>query len=152
MKIAVTGHRKLDHSLDKVIESVCKTIAVIQPSLVITGMAVGFDQAVALACIQSGTPFEAAVPFKGQESIWPEDAQQVYREILEQAQKVTVVSIGTYAAWKMHARNGYMIKNADIIIGYCRPTETKGGTFEAMKLASSYPEKKIINIYPMITK
>lgn len=150
MKIAVTGHRRLDHPLDDVIEAMVKTINILQPTSVLTGMAVGFDQAVALACIQTGVAFEAAVPFKGQESIWPQDAQDVYNEILSKASKVTVVSPGAYAAWKMHARNGYMVKSADIIVGYMRPSETKGGTFEAMKLACQ-TSKKVINLYQLMT-
>lgn len=149
MKIAVTGHRRLDHSLDDVIEAMVKTINILQPTSVVTGMAIGFDQAVALACIKTGVPFEAAVPFKGQESHWPQDAQDVYNEILTQASKTTIVSPGPYAAWKMHARNGYMVKSADVVVGYMRPTETKGGTFEAMKLAAA-SNKKIVNLYQLM--
>jgi len=152
MKIAVTGHRRLDHDLNIVIEKFSKALETLKPEIVITGMAIGFDQAVALACLNTGTPFEAAIPFKGQEVLWPQDAQEAYQEILSQASKVTIVSTGNYAAWKMHARNAYMIKNTDVIIGYCRPSETKGGTFEALKLANSLPNKKVINLYSILSK
>ena len=63
MKIAVTGHRRLDHDLNKIIEKFSKALETLKPELVITGMAIGFDQAVALACLNTGTPFEAAIPF-----------------------------------------------------------------------------------------
>lgn len=152
MIVGVTGHRDLKHPLDEVIETFGWFLQTLKPKLVITGMAIGFDQAVVLACLKHDFPYEAAVPCDGQERLWPEEAQVGYQEMLSQAEKVTNVSPGKYAAWKMHARNGYIIKKCDLLIAYCHPSTTQGGTFQAIKLAQSTKGKQIINMFDYVGK
>lgn len=152
MIISCTGHRTLSHPLDEVIETFGWFLQNFKPKYVITGMAIGFDQAVALACLKYEVPFEAAVPFIGQESLWPEDTQAAYREILALAQKTTVVSPGKYAAWKMHARNAYMVNNGNLVVAYCKPNTTSGGTYQAVKLAQSTKGKHMINMFDLVGK
>jgi uncharacterized phage-like protein YoqJ len=52
-----------------------------QPDQVVSGMALGWDQAVAAACVMLDIPFIAAIPFWGQEERWPQEAQDRYRRL-----------------------------------------------------------------------
>jgi hypothetical protein len=54
-------------------------------------------------------PFIAAVPFAGQESMWPPEGQREYNNLLARAITVHVVTPGGYSAAKMQARNEWMV-------------------------------------------
>lgn len=82
------------------------------PDQVITGMALGWDTAVAQACDAMGIPFIAAVPFEGQESRWQDDQQAEYRRLLDKAVKIAYISPGPYAPELMHIRNEWMVDNS----------------------------------------
>lgn len=81
----------------------------LQPKLVIQGMALGFDQALGWACVELEIPLVAAIPFKGQENLWPYEEQTRYRELLKHAIGIHFVCDPGYAAWKMHERNKWMV-------------------------------------------
>lgn len=150
--ISVTGHRTLKHPIDDVIDTFGWFLENFKPELVCTGMAVGFDQAVALACLKYNIPFEAAVPCDGQETLWPTEVQEGYRELLGAAQKVTVVSPGKYAAWKMHARNAYLVRRGNPIVAYLEPGSTSGGTAACVKVAQGTKGKQVINMFGLVGK
>jgi hypothetical protein len=77
MILAATGHRpdKLggyDLSIYRKLVGLAYSYLRKQtPDVVISGMALGWDQAVAEAAVKASTPFIAAIPFRGQESKWP---------------------------------------------------------------------------------
>ena len=75
-----------------------------------SGMALGWDTAFALACLRLRIPLIAAVPFTGQERRWPQKSQEQYHELLRKAVEVVTVSPGGYEAAKMLQRNEYMVK------------------------------------------
>lgn len=54
----------------------------------ISGMALGWDQAVADACILLGIPFIAAIPFKNHGNNWPKASRDHHAELLKSAKKV----------------------------------------------------------------
>ena len=58
------------------------TFKKLNPSEVISGMALGWDMALAQAAINLGIPFIAAVPFIGQENMWIKKTQEYYKELL----------------------------------------------------------------------
>lgn len=123
MKIyAVTGHRpeKLGGYLFEAEERRLKLARAYftadRPDQIITGMALGWDTAVALAAVDLGIPFIAAVPFKGQEGQWFPNAQKRYRDLLRAACDVVVVSAGGFTAEKMMIRNEWMVDRADKVI------------------------------------
>lgn len=113
--IAVTGHRpdKLGgydrDTFDWLRYYADRVLAEIKPSGVITGMAQGWDQAVASAAMLKHVPFYAYVPCTGQETVWPEPAQIRYRSLLKRAADVIVVTPGSYTPHAMHARNEAMV-------------------------------------------
>lgn len=151
MKIGCTGHRNLDHDQTKIEEVFQWFLNSFKPELVITGMALGYDQLCAVSCLEMQVPFEAAVPFAKQQSKWPLVAQETYSTIISGASKITVVSTGEYAAWKMHARNAYIVNNSHVIVGYLNPKKHSGGTFQTMQMAS-LQKKPTYNIYEILEK
>lgn len=106
-----------------------------RPSEVISGMALGWDTAVARAAIRVGTPLLAAVPFVGQERRWPAQAQETYHAILRRAQVVKVVCPGGYDPAKMHKRNAWMVDNSTTLIALWDGTD--GGTAGCVRYAKS---------------
>lgn len=116
----------------------------LQPTKVITGMAIGFDQLVADVCIKMNIPFVAAVPFDGQENMWPEFAKQRFYKLLLQAQEIVVVNDGTYAAWKLLKRNEWIVNNSDALV--CYMVERRTGTKHCVEFA----EKKKKSIYNIV--
>jgi uncharacterized phage-like protein YoqJ len=103
------------------------------PSEFISGMALGWDTACALACLSLGIPLVAAVPFEGQESKWPEDSQRVYRWILSRAARVEIVCPGAYGSYKMQARNQWMVDRCDKILALW--DGSNGGTANCINYA-----------------
>jgi uncharacterized phage-like protein YoqJ len=102
-------------------------------SVCYSGMALGWDQAVALACMDLNIPFIAAVPFEGQESAWPAQSQKEYQRILSAATKVAEVCAPGYAAWKMQTRNEYMVDHGRLLVALW--DGTTGGTANCVEYA-----------------
>jgi len=148
--IAGTGHRPKvlggygNDTLLPIIELLCETLTKLRPDKVISGMALGFDQALALAAIKLHIPFIAAVPHDGQESIWPESAQRKYKFILDRAETVAVICPGEYAREKMQKRNEWMVDNADLVLALWNGQP--GGTANCINYARK-TGKKIMNLY-----
>lgn len=112
---------------------------------VLTGMALGFDCAVAISCIKLNIPFIACIPFKGQELKWTQLWQDVYKRILDKAKRIKIVSPGGYAAEKMHYRNEYLIDHSEYILTFYNG-DKYGGTYSCLKYAK-FLNKPMCNIY-----
>lgn len=153
---AATGHRPprlgLDYSdgarqkLTAFAEKVLRKLSP-APAAVITGGAQGWDQAVALACMNLGVPFWVAVPFAGQESKWPLAARLFYHALLEKAARVHVVCEGGYSASKFVTRDHWMVDHADTIIALMDDKPEKSGTRHTVEYAISLA-KPVINCWP----
>jgi uncharacterized phage-like protein YoqJ len=155
LTLAFTGHRppklsgylpEVDHCLFQLAYHVlthCK------PDKVISGMALGWDMAVAQAAITMGIHTIAAVPFVNQQAKWPEHSQNRYAAILKKCSKVIVVTEGPYAAWKMQTRNVWMVENSHKLCALWDGTE--GGTGNcitaAFKKMDKDPEYSIFNVW-----
>ncbi|MBB5986016.1 SLOG family protein [Sphingobium lignivorans] len=116
--LAVTGHRpdKLGGYGPEAKEKLCNfaetVLAELCPRKVITGMALGWDQAVAKACILFDIPFVAALPFPDHGSNWPEEARRIHGFLLDHAVE-TIVVCRTYSTTAMQLRNMEMVDRAD---------------------------------------
>lgn len=66
------------------------------PDVVISGMALGWDQALAMAAITRGIPCDAYLPCHGQESRWPAESRDRYRWILERCRSIRYIHDGPY--------------------------------------------------------
>lgn len=139
MILSFTGHRpeKLGGYEDAVKRRLClfahRIIARAQPSCVISGMALGWDQAVAEAALLAGVPVTVAVPFEGQELKWPPRSQAVYRELLAASRSIVYVCDPGYAPWKMQRRNEWMVDNSDALVALWDGSD--GGTANCVNYA-----------------
>lgn len=122
--ICVTGHRpdKLGgycDSTDRMLFAFAKEVLSRVPRenlTVITGMALGWDIAIAEACHDGGIPFIAAVPCEEQEKLWASHSQQKYYDLLLKAKEIKVVSEGPFAYRKMQIRNEWMVDHSKAVI------------------------------------
>jgi len=120
--IAGTGHRpeKLGGYSNTVRERLTDLAAAYlssrNPTKVISGMALGWDTAIALAAIKLHIPLIAAVPFKGQESRWQLPDRERFNYILSVASEIVIVSDGGYSASKMMVRNAWMVDHCDRLL------------------------------------
>ena len=150
MIICGTGHRpnKLggysQEAFDKLVQLASTWIINNSPSIVISGMALGWDQALAQAAINCNVSLYAAVPFKNQEAAWPKESKIYYGKLIELASKIIIVSEGTYTPYKMQVRNEWMVDNCDKVLAIW--DGTKGGTYNCIKYAEKL-NKEIINLH-----
>lgn len=111
---------------------------------VVSGMALGWDQALVQAAINLNIPVLAAIPFIGQESKWPAESQKYYQELLDKCSEKVYVNLPGYAAWKMQKRNEWMANYCDVILALFDGSQ--GGTANCIKYAEK-KNKRVINLY-----
>lgn len=139
MILGVTGHRpdKLGGYGPPVrnllVECCIFALDSYKPDRVITGMALGFDMAVANACTILKIPYVAAVPFEGQESRWPMQSQSEWRSLIAQAQQVVYVCEPGYDNKKMQIRNEWIVDNCTHLMSL--HDGSPGGTNNCVKYA-----------------
>ena len=144
-----TGHRYLNGKLptltqmERLEDMIVAILKRDRPDQVISGMAIGFDTAVARAAIKIEVPLIAAVPFQGQHIKWPSHVQLEYHGMLEKATKVVVVSEGFYSARKLQIRNEWIVDNSDIL--YALWDGGNSGTGNCVRYADG--KVKIINLW-----
>jgi uncharacterized phage-like protein YoqJ len=155
MILAITGHRpdKLDNDYSytkpiskRLYEIFMEEISMRRPDKCISGMAQGVDTIFANAAIKSGISLIAAIPFKGQESMWPESAKKIYYTILGHPLTTSkIICDGGYHPSKMQTRNMWMVDNCDELIAVWNGSP--GGTANCRNYAIKM-NKTIINIDP----
>jgi uncharacterized phage-like protein YoqJ len=153
--LGITGHRPkslnlpydiYDPAYNLLGTAIINRIEEIKPDSIITGMALGVDQLVAVVATELKIPFVAAVPFQGQENIWPAQSQHFYKELLTKAEKVVIVSEGGYSAEKLYLRNEYIVDNSDVLLAVWNG-QLSGGTYAAMQYAVQQ-NKRIVVVNP----
>ena len=168
VRVALTGHRpnKIFNSLPysevnyQKLVSFCKHACSHLGSKhgefrVTSGMALGFDQAFADAAQELKIPVMAAVPFKGQERLWPASSQKRYNRLIAGSTKVhvcTEVDLENYSevVKALHSRNEVMIKHCDILVALYNGDQS-GGTAHAVRSAQA-AGKEVINIWDQWVK
>lgn len=113
---------------------------------VYTGMAQGWDQDVACACIRAELPFVACVPFAGQERFWTPDAQEDHAAILSRAKRVNVLASQPQskaeAVRLLHARNRFIVDSTDVVIACF--DGSSGGTSNCVDYARRRSKRVIV--------
>lgn len=142
----IGGYRYCDLH-EKIKTSISEVLISLKPTKVISGMALGVDQLACDVCLKLNIPIIAAVPFQGQEKIWPEESKKYYHSLLERCCEVKYVSPPGYAAWKMIERNKWMVDNSDTLIAVWNGSS--GGTKQCVEYAV-FKSKKIIYINPSL--
>lgn len=149
MIVAGTGHRpnKLggysQEAFEHLVTIAQNWLLENKPSKVISGMALGWDQALVQGAINLNIPFIAVLPFEGQEALWPTVRQEYYKELLLQSERVFIFSKDNHVS-NFQGRNMYMVDKSDIILAMY--DGTKGGTHNCIEYAKS-KNKQIINLF-----
>ena len=148
---AVTGHRpqKLGGFGDGVFEKLViyaeLVLKKMEPTKVITGMALGWDQAVATACVNLKIPYAAYTPGIWQPLKWPTEAQDRYRDLIEMATEVHNCDPNPgsgYAAWKLQSRNEQMVDNCQLLLALW--DGSGGGTGNCVDYAAKQGRARIM--------
>lgn len=156
MKIAGTGHRpnKLggynNESFLKLINIAENALKQMDVDEVISGMALGWDMALAQAAVNLNIPFTAAVPFNGYELMWQDKSKKYYYKLLTKAKRIEYICDDGYSPEKMQIRNEWMVNNCDVILTMYNG-DTSGGTYNCVRYAESV-NKPMINLYKKLNK
>lgn len=150
MIIAGTGHRpdKLGgydwHIYRKLVGLAVQSLQERNATKLITGMALGWDMALADAAVILNLPFIAAIPFEDQASRWRLMQRVHWQRLVKKAAQAVIVSEGGYAPWKMQRRNEWMVDHCDRVLALFNGTE--GGTANCIKYAGRY-NKPVDNVW-----
>lgn len=115
------------------------------PDKVITGMALGFDQALCKAAHECGLYIIAAVPFEGQEDKWPATSRVAYKGLLSLCNEVVIVSKGGYSGAKMDKRNRWIVDHCTEMVTMYNG-DLEGGTYNCIRYANDQ-QRPIVNLY-----
>ena len=112
MILGFTGHRPAslpgnysDRTNRALLNTANFILAEYEPTKVISGMALGWDTAVAECAVNRGISLIAAVPFESQPSRWLKSSQDRYQSLLNQAERIEIISAGDYSPEAMQLRN-----------------------------------------------
>ena len=151
MIVAGTGHRpdKLGgyspHTTLRVLQLATTYLQEAKPSVVISGMAQGWDMALAQAAINLGMPFWAYIPFEGQEQVWPAATRLYYKALLEKAERIVVCCPGGSKPASMQIRNQRMVDDCTSVVALW--DGSNGGTSNCVAYAM-FVGKPLINLWP----
>jgi len=148
--IAGTGHRP--HRLggytpevfNRLVALATASLTPYQVEHVISGMALGWDQALAQAAINLNIPFHAYVPFRGMDYLWHQDSRNYFQDLLGRAEKVVICSPGGYAPTKLYTRNQQMVDNCTLLLALW--SGGPGGTRNCIRYANA-KGRKIVNVW-----
>lgn len=133
MILGFTGHRPAslpgkysERTNRALLNTVDFILARYRPTKVISGMALGWDTAVAECAVNKGIGLIAAVPFKSQPSRWPPTSRDRYQKLLNRAERVEIISPGGYSVRAMQQRNRWIIDRCDLLMALWH--QGKGGT------------------------
>jgi uncharacterized phage-like protein YoqJ len=120
--IAGTGHRPVSlggygpDARIRLAEFAIEQLQELKPRKVISGMAIGWDTALAQAALSLRIPYIAAIPFFGQEKLWSHADQQMYLKLVQDASEVVIVCQGGFESHKMQIRNRWMVDRCDLVL------------------------------------
>ncbi len=112
-------------------------------SEVISGMALGWDTAIAEAALQLSLPLVCAIPFPQQPALWPSHSVAYWAEIKAKAKEVHIVS-DFYTPTAFQQRNEWMVDRANYILALWNGSE--GGTANCLTYAR-LKNKFILNVW-----
>lgn len=115
-----------------------------KPTKIISGMALGWDQAIARVGIDLSIPVVAALPFENHHAIWPHWQIERYTNLLAKCSEIKLVCEGGFEKWKMQKRNEWMVDNCDLVLALWNGSV--GGTSNCIAYAKQL-ERPIINLW-----
>ena len=133
MILGFTGHRPAslpgnysDRTNRALLSTADFVLAQYKPAKVISGMALGWDTAVAECAVNRGISLIAAVAFESQPSRCLKFSQDRYQRLLNQAERIEIISAGDYSPEAMQLRNQWIVNYCDRLIALWH--QGKGGT------------------------
>lgn len=148
------GYEGLDKDLIVLAELISSLLTFYKVKEVKSGMAQGFDTALALAAIHAKVYLTAIVPFPGYESRWSKDARDLFQKLLGHADNVKYSysarpkSKGE-AVGMLHGRNRELVHDTNLL--FCLWNGSDGGTQNCIEYAKRYnklqePENRLVMI------
>lgn len=137
-----TGHRpdKLGGYDEEVFWNIVRLCRFAIPKVgathVISGGALGFDQALAMAARDLKVPYSLFLPFEGFDSKWPLMSRSRLAELVKTAFETRYICPPGYSAAKMMERNRAMVDEADYVL--CLWNGTDGGTANCVHYAQTH--------------
>lgn len=111
MIYGVTGHRDVEQEPGELLAFARLSVALMVErgcTEIITGMARGWDLAVARAAFDLGVPYCAAIPFPGQPDLWPNADQVEWAWAVKRASRQIVVGHSALNIF-YHKRNEWIV-------------------------------------------
>jgi len=145
---AATGHRPQkipNYKYPRLIKLCQAFLRKYQPSLLVVGGALGWDMAMANACLLENVEYDTHVPFVGQESKWSSDEQKQYNYLCSRSRKIILVSDGPYHPDKFKLRNISMVDSSDSVVALLSGPQ-QSGTLHCVNYAESL-NKPVINLW-----
>lgn len=145
MIIAGTGHRPQfcpcgfneNHPWLLTLKSkISESLGELGPSIVISGMAIGYDTWLAESALALNIPLHAYVPFQGQGLKWPTESYKKYQSILDKASKVLYTS-ESYAKDVFFIRDKAMVDACTNVLALWNPEKKSGGTYYTLQYAET---------------
>lgn len=152
MRIAATGHRpqrlQSDWSqyhtttLPRLTHLALSAFERLTPSLVISGMALGWDTAIALAALKLKIPLVAEVPCRNHTSAWKDvRAIATWNHIIKNATTVYIPDVD-YSPQCMQARNIRMVDSCDLLLALW--DGSSGGTANCIAYAKTKKKEVLV--------
>lgn len=146
--VGVTGHRSLEPFTGReVYSATLGCLRRLEPSRVILGLAIGFDTAVAIACVELQIPFVAAIPFDEQARFWQPNQKRAYEVLLGKAERVWKPT-GVVGNACYFVRNNYIVDNSDLLLGFV--VRKEGGSAYTWDYAAK-KQKRRVNVLDDLT-
>jgi ribA/ribD-fused uncharacterized protein len=149
-RVAVTGHRPQHLTVEQAtwaraeLDRLAVKLRDEHGTLVgITGCALGADTWWAQSVARAGLDLWAYVPFLAQPAAWPAADQKVWRALVGAAQRTLVLGAG-YDVRLLHARNDFMLRDADLMITVLDPAKTTGGTVSVVAKARAAGQALVV--------
>jgi len=138
MMYAVTGHQPHllggfgDEAQETLTAFACAWVSRVRPAKLVSGMAPGWDLAMARAAIRCDVRLVAALAFADQGQDWPEHAREELKRLLDAAEYVHVHSNDKHrGCWTN--RDRWVLGQADAVVALWSGVD--GGTGTAVKAA-----------------
>lgn len=112
--------------------------------VIISGMALGWDTALAQVALEKNIPLVAAIPFPKQHIKWNDRSKNIYKDIIDKAFHVEVIQ-NYYSHWAMQKRNEWMVDHCDSILA-CWNRQSKSGTANCVRYAIK-KDVKVVNLF-----
>lgn len=147
-RVAVTGHQPGllggygDDVAARLVALAAAWIAENRPAEIISGMAAGWDMAVAEAAVEAGVPLVAVLACPGQNQAWPEAARARFERVVARASLVHVMPGGP-GMWTK--RDAWVLARGERVLALW--SGVPGGTERAVEKAARLG-KPVDNLWP----